>query len=769
MVRQAPSLVVRLLLAVGRRRAALSCLVRLASECREPADSLTLLRLAELAAEADASDLALRLVRQASDLSPRSPAPPRLRYRLLQKSGRERAARRLLEDVSDPVPTWVRHERANLAARDGDLDLAMREWLSSGDAFGRHQRAEVCWRRGLPVEARAEEAAALALDPEYLWSWWRCVQDEAARDPQAGLRLVGQAPASVPARLGELPAVLLERVGRGDEADDLRTGPLSDHVRPAFRERLRDLRAGACEWHAPRGSESLDDVRVLLLATGGILGPGEGDRLTADMDRFHRRECPGTRWTFRVERRARAAPYDDLEPLVRHGNRRALAALLRVQVPREDEAVVVLVGGDAPWGLCRGFGGHRMAAVQVAEGDPWRSAVVMHEAWHAVAGLRHTDGEKAEWDPFGLMGYPGVLGPLSASWVDFRQRCWMASPPGVRDLVEAGRDAEARRNWPRALREYAAAVARDPLHLFARGRLARALLRLHRPDEALEVLAGTRLQDRGVEVASFHGEVLAHLDRVPEARRAMAGALGVGRSARTHVSTGSAWGRAARYDLALGELHRAAGLAGTDPEPRFHLASVAHAQGRLARAEALYRACLRAQPRWGEVMRRLALLLSEGLRLDEAEDLLERAARLQDRSPEQAYFEGRVAWIAGDIERALARLERSRRLAPREQAPHHALGFAHVSLGDEARAARRFGSCRDLFPQSFLGRAAEAWLLHLRSRASREGTRRLLRLDPRHAPLVLLRLVQAEGAAAERWAARLRELEPRHPRLPRKE
>lgn len=756
MVRQAPSLVVRLLLAVGRRGAALGHLRTLAAECREPADALTLLRLAELASEVDARDLALRLVRRAFELSPRSPAVPRLHFRLLERAGRSQAARRFLASVPEPLPTWVRHERADDATREGDYESAMAWWLASGDAFGRHQRAEYHWRRGRRGEALEEEGAALALDPEYLWSWWRCLQDAAARDPEEALRRLEGAPPSVPPRLGEFPARLLERCGHVDEADLLRAASVSDSVRPAFRRRLAEVRSGACEWHAPRGKESLQSVRVLLL--GRVPDPV---RLVSDLRTFHAAQCPGALWTFEVRPLATEPSYDRLEPAVRHGNRRALASLLRIPVPGEEEAVVVLTGGTAPWGMCRGFGGHRMAVVQVADGDPWLSAVVMHEAWHATAGLRHTDGEKSEWDPFGLMGYPGVLGPLEASWVDFRQRCWMAAPPGTRVLVEEGRDAEAHRSWEGARRAYAAAVELDPLHLFARGRLARVLLRLRRADEALALLEATREQDRGVETAAFQGEVLAHLGRLPEARRAMVAALGTGRSSRTHVSTGSAWGRAARYAFAAGELHRAAALAAGDPEPRFHLASVAHAQGRLGRAEALYRGCLRQQPHWGEVLRRLALLAAEGLREEEARDLLVRASRLQEQSPEQAYFEGRVAWVLGDFDHALARLERSRRLAPREQAPHHALGFAHASLQDPGAALRRFRSCVDLFPQSFLGQAAEAWLRHLAGRRPRVGP--LLRLDARHAPLLLLRYLQTGSA---RWEKRLRSLEPRHPRLP---
>ena len=738
-----------------------------AEACREPADALSLCRLAELSVESDASDLAGRLLRKADALAPGSATVVRARFRLLQRLGRSRAAAALLARLPDRLPGWARHERAAARALEGRTSEALQLWAACGDAYGHHQRAEVFWRAGRAGEARAEELQALRLDPDYLWAHWRLLLDALERDPGEALHRLRALPEPVRARLGELPPGILGRAGHREEADRLRLGGLEEPFRSWYARRLGEVRDGRCEWHPLSAPDLVSEVRLQLVALAGVVTESEAVRLGSDLVGFAGRALPGTAWSAEVVVRGRGPEYAELEALVRHGNRRALARALRVRVPREDEACLVLLGGPTPWAVSRGFGGHRTAAVQLAPGDAWSATVAMHELFHAVAGLRHTDGEKAEWDPFSLMGYPGALVPLSCAWLDFRQACWMASPRGTAERVEAGREAEERRNPARAAREYAAALELDPLHLWARGRLARVLLRAGRVDEALEALDVGRRLDRGAEQAAFQGELLAHLGRLPEARRVMAGSLGVGRTPRTHVALGCAWARAARYRLALGELHRAGGLDPADPEPWFHQASSHHALGNLRRAEALYRRALARQPRWGEVLRRLALLCAEEERVDEALELVARAAGLQDRSPEQAYFEGRVAWLVGDFERALERLARSRTLAPREQAPHHALGWAWLSLGETVRARRRFRACRDLFPQSFLGRVAGVCLQAASGGAAPvDGTAAaLLRQDPRHAPLVAVRLLAAPSGGPRRRALeeRLRRLEPRHP------
>lgn len=771
LVRRAPSLEVRLLNSLGRREEALGCLRRLASACTEPADALSLCHLAELAVESDASDLALDLLRRGEALAPGSPPLVRSRFRLLQRLGRTSAAQALLEGVAVPAPSWAVHERAAACARAGRQDEAMALWASFDDAYGHHQRAEILWRAGRAEEARAEERRALRCDPGYLWAHWRLLLDEASREPEAVPDLLRDLPEAVRHGLGGLPAVLLERAGRAGEADRWRLAGFGEPLRSWYSRRLAEVRSGSCEWHPPSAPELVSGVRLLLVPLGGVLSASDAVRLGSDVVSFVTRELPGTSWSAGVAPRPGSHGYPELEGLVRHGNRKALARELRLRVPGEDEACLVLLGGPTPFGASRGFGGHRTAAVQLAPGDPWSATVAAHELFHAVAGLRHPDGEKAEWEPLSLMGYPGAMVPLDQAWLDLRQLCWMASPPGTSERVEAGRAAEERRNWSRAAREYRGALDRDPLHLWVRGRLVRVLLRCERVDEALEVLAEGRSIDRGCELASFHGELLAHLGRLPEARRELARSLGVGRSSRAHVALGMAWGRSARYPLALGEYHRAGGLDPADPEPWFHQASAHHALGHLGQAERLYRRALGRQPRWGEVLRRLALLCAEQEREEEAREFLRRARPLQEGSPEQAWFEGRVAWLLGDVDRALARLERSRALAPREQSPHHALGWARLSLGDLPAAARRFRACRELFPQSFLGQAAQ--VLQRAATGAPAPTldplaAALLRQDPRHAPLVLVRWRAAgQGTSrARRAEARLRQLEPRHPLLP---
>lgn len=689
----------------------LGWLRRLAAEDESPAQ---LARLARLAGQVGAFATA----RFCLEKAPEDPAVRAEKLHLARLQGRTRRAYRLVHEPED---------RAALAAQLGRMKEALKLFSQVGGAYGHHQRAEIFLRRGDLEQADHELDLALQADPGYLWSRWRRAQQRALTGEWEGaLAELDRIDPDFAQKVDLLRAAWLELQGRHRECEAIRRR----YASPLVLRRLRELRGGTlCEWRQYAGREPLQRVATSVL--GGV--PMEA------VQQFLEREFPLVNWEFRL--RKGQIDFQTASWHVLHGNRTGLARALRVHIPREQQGLLVVTRGEAPWRAHRGFGGGRLAVVELDPQDRFVDSVLAHELGHSLLGLQHTDGLKFYEDAFSLQGYPGSMGPLELAYVDFRQKAAMITFPGRSERVEEAWEEE-RRGFPqRAYRAYREILARDPLDHWVRGRLARLALALGHRAEGLKRVRQLRRRDLNLELAAWQVEIcLKHGQPVPPGFP--------DHDAGARLARGRARLRGLDYPGGEFDLWVSYGLAPESKEALLSLGSQALERGRHRRAERLLRACLKDCPVWGEAWRELALCSAEQGRYDEAEEQLARARGLQHESADQAWHEGQVAWLAGRYDEARQGFARARRWAPEQQVPCFSLGYWETCLGKQRTARDLLERARAIDPASFTGKAAAAWL----ARSPRMGSP-LLKLVPRFAPLLHL------AGRLER----LRALEPNHP------
>lgn len=695
------------------RSSGLKWLLRLAREQEVSVPQLC--RLARLAAQVGAFQVARFCLRQAP---PEEPAVRAEELHLARLHGQARKAYGLAEEPD---------ERAALAARLGRMDEALRLYGEIGGAYGHHQRAEIFLRRG--DDQRAERAMDLALreDPGYLWTRWRRAQR--AGDLEQGLAELERVDPDFLQRVDLLRAAWLERLGRDEECWRIRRR----YGSPLMLRRLRQ--GGPCEWRQYAGREGLQEVSVTLA----------GRRDPAPILAFFQRELPGLPIKFRLQ--SARADFELMGQHVMHGNKTAFARGVRTRVPEEGEGILLVTTGKAPWRANRGFGGGRLAAVELDPEDRFEDSVLAHELGHALLGLQHTDGLKFYEDAFSLLGYPGSMGPLELAYLDFRQKACMMTFPGRSERVEEAWELEKRGFGQRAYRAYREVLRQDPLDHWVRGRIARLAFALGDPREGFKRVHQLRRRDLGFELAAWQVELcLKHERPVPSGFP--------DHEPAARLARGRARLRALDYPGGEFDLWVAYGLAPENKEPLLGLASQALEQGRFRRAESLLRACLKDCPVWAEAWRELALCSAEQGRHEEAQEHLAAARGLQHESADQAWHEGQVAWLAGRFDAARRGFARARRWAPEQALPHFSLGYWELCLGAPRTARRCLERARATDPSSFTGRTAAAWL-----ERSEKLARPLLKVVPRHAPLVHLML----ALGRERYRGKLARLEPNHP------
>lgn len=694
----------------------------LARLAREDNGKAQLLRLSRLASQVGAFKLARFCLQKAGN-------DRQEQLHLARLHGRARMAYRLAEDPE---------ERATLAARLKKMDQALQLYQTVGGAFGHHQRAEIFLRRGDLEQADYELQRALEADPGYLWSRWRRAQQKALEGNWRGAiaELKRVAPDFRP-RVDLIQAAWLERSGKHDKCRAIR----ERYAAPIVLQRLQDLRQGKLfEWRQYAGREALQSVSVQV---AGLYDPGP-------VQAFLERELPLVRWSFQV--RKIPADFERAAQHVMHGNKVALAAELSLRVPREQQAILVITRGEAPWRANRGYGGGRLALVELDPEDGFADSVVAHELGHALLGLQHTDGLKFYEDSFSLQGYPGSMGPLELAYLDFRQKAAMMTFPGRSDRVEEAWEAEKQGFPERALRAYREVLRKDPLDHWVRGRIARLTLARGNLNEGFKRVYQLRRKDPGFELAAWQMELcLKHGREIPP------GYPDFDPAAR--LVRGRARLRGMDYAGGEFDLWVSYGLAPESREALLSLGSQELERGRYRRAERLLKACLKESEVWGEAWRELALCSAEQGRYAEAEQHLARAAGLQFESADQAWHEGQVAWLAGDFKAARRGFARAQKWAPEQQMPHFSLAWWELCLGSPRSAATLFERARSIDPASFTGRAAAAWLSHIDPGAAQELARPLLKLVPRHAALVHLMWLTGN----DRYRARLEKLEPNHP------
>ncbi|MCE7871306.1 hypothetical protein DYH09_13120 [bacterium CPR1] len=703
--------------------------------CDENESVPQLCRLAHLAAQVGAFRLAERCLEKAR----RSGSPEEvLRTEELRQArlrGQIHRAYRLAEGPE---------EKAALAARLGKMEQALDLYARVGGAYGHHQRAEIFLRRGDQPAARRDLKKALQEDPGYLWSRWRQAQALALEgDLAAALAELEKIDPDFRQRADLLRAAWLERLARHEEAERIRR----PYCSPVVLGRLRELRAGSLiEWRQYSGRERAMQLKVHVL----------GELATEGLKSWFERELPYSRWALKPSKARGPLYFEELSAHVLRSNKQAVARLARLKRLSEEQAVLVVVPGEAPWRANRGYGGSRLALVQADPEDLYLESVVAHELGHALLGLQHNDGLKFYEDAFCLMGYPGSMSPLELSYLDFRQKAAMMTFPGRSEQVEEAWELEKKGFFDRAEREYRHILRRDPLDHWVRGRLARLALGHERLQEGFKRVRQLRRRDLSYELAAWQGELL-----VRHGQSELPGYPDHDPGAR--LARGRARLRALDYQGGAFDLHVSDGLSPESKEAIFSLACLALERGQFARAEQGFKRCLKAWPNWGEAWRRLALGQAEQGHYHEAEKLLWRANWLQQDSADHAWHEGQLAWLAGDFDKSLRDFVRCQRWAPEEQVPHFHLAYWEVCINGIRRATlRHFSRCHRMDPTTFLGRASAAWLAALegRGKQARELAAPLLRRVPRHGPLVYLMVFLGKP-----WEERLRGLEPNHPRL----
>ena len=203
----------------------------------------------------------------------------------------------------------------------------------------------------------------------------------------------------------------------------------------------------------------------------------------------------------------------------------------------------------------------------------------------------------------------------------------------------------------------------------------------------------------------------------------------------------------------------------------FEAAKSLHQAGRLAEAEAAYRAVLDADPQNADAHNMLGNVLADQRRWPEAADSYRRAAAIRPDKAAAHYNLGNALSSQGLLPDAVQAYQRAIDLRPDYAKAHFNLGNVLFDLGRWAEAAACFRQALDADPEH---PDADA-LFNLARAVHRQGKadlaipfyRRVLQLQPRsHAGLRALGMALLETGKpkeAIRWHRRAVELEPNEP------
>ena len=264
-------------------------------------------------------------------------------------------------------------------------------------------------------------------------------------------------------------------------------------------------------------------------------------------------------------------------------------------------------------------------------------------------------------------------------------------------LAAAADDARAalrglkalRRRYPRAA-VYAAMLADEHLKRSAfapAARLYQETLRLlDRQGGRRPAPCGRRLPSEAV-VRTALADALAGAGAEAAARAELLRAAELDPTAERYVSAGQAFERVGRVREARAWYLRALRLDRRDVEAQVHLATL-DLWARPARAARRYRRVLVEDPRHGEALCCLGLLLLQAGSLSDAERLLRRAARYREDALPHVYL-GHLAEERGRPDEAVACFLRAEKRDPGSAHPLYARGDLERRRGryDEARAA----------------------------------------------------------------------------------
>jgi predicted O-linked N-acetylglucosamine transferase (SPINDLY family) len=136
----------------------------------------------------------------------------------------------------------------------------------------------------------------------------------------------------------------------------------------------------------------------------------------------------------------------------------------------------------------------------------------------------------------------------------------------------------------------------------------------------------------------------------------------------------------------------------SDPSQLWRLATQAHQAGRLAEAEAHYRAVLTLAPRHVDAWQLLALVLATTDRLDEAAASLQTAISLGGEHPVFLNNLGEIRRRQGQLQPAEALFRRAVRAAPAMAEAHYNLANVLKELGEDDEAVRSYRQALELQP-----------------------------------------------------------------------
>ncbi|HEY3997583.1 MAG TPA: tetratricopeptide repeat protein, partial [Candidatus Xenobia bacterium] len=647
-----------------------------------------------------------------------------------QKLREPQVALQVLQEACQhhPHAAWIGREQYDLHWRLGDMGVAE---SVPADAL-RRARALLALNR--PAEALALlEGADHAEAPAFLAAYHRWWGDAARADAlAAGLE-------------GPRQAVLQGR-------------PLPvDHLPAVVQARLQAPRR---QLHALYGWRPFTRIRLIpmVMYSGGE--PAEwlsrATQLALAVAEFHRQTFPGTA-PIEVDAARDLGKADALDLFWSY--RELTDPRIWQHLPRRQRQDIFLVVCGVPGAECSGVAPTGAAFVLTGEHTIRAFAVAVHEFYHALLDLPHTDGLQDESEPQSVMG-GGSYTPLPGTWVSLHQRALCLTVPGVSQKLLGGWRREAAGDLDLAHQAYSEALAKDPLHLQAWRRTAHLRLRLRGPVQAMALLRDLPVPGPQTRLLTELGADMARLGHVAAAARVLGRVPGAGKEGSAEAAIGRAWMRGRCYGLAMLHLFRAMEL-----EPSYHtlvdMAIACQQAGRRSEACRLFRAALSIYPESRDVWCRLAGAQAERGRFPLARRLLRKAARVGPKPRRAWLWEAIVDCLEGRWPELRDRLERDHRKHRKHQYLWWFLGYVRWSLGDEAGAQELF---LKLSLQSFHPEA-ELWLAWLEQGASDAVLKRARAIRRRGLPdLFTLHLLAILWP--ERYARSLQKQVPHHPRIP---
>jgi tetratricopeptide (TPR) repeat protein len=716
-------------------------------------------------------------------------------YYSLRDGGKDSRARTRLDRMEkrDPPAEWVIMERARLAAVRGEADRAVQILLQRPTGETLLAAAEIMIRESRFAEAREALEKADLLMPGDIRVLYRLAKEhERMNDRNRAVEYIEKCQSifHTPHLLEFQKIELLDARARRA----LITSAIERVNRAALdgaRRKLDLIYGEAAVLHPLRGVEPFKGFTIHLVhycPTGVWPGKdraGEIEALRLAVQEFL--NGLGGKDAFTCRAGSPAGGRESYESMRRAIVLRNTALVARCalgrKLHREGEALVVLVESpEAEASDTVGFGGYRHVVLRGGAPSSTRATSIAHEIAHAVLDLPHTDGVKDLNDPFSILGVIGEDNTLDCAYLNIVQRLRISAPPHVQRTVTRAHlldrralgsrifSLEERRGIAeRALEGYRTALREDPLYLGIYPRAATLCLFLERIDEALFLLERFNVLYPLADHCAKSAEILINLGRIEEALDLFRRAPGWGTSDIVWQRAGLAFSRGCRFREAGRFFRNALALAPREPSNIFNMAMYYHGVRKFDKALEMYRKALSIEARWPQVRNRMALLLAQMGKEKEALSELRASARLRQSGMDLHFFRGRTFFQLGDIDEAIASMERALRIEPREQGSRYYLAYYLLSarLADEARDS--FVEARALEAVSFIGKAAGAFIRYLDGafyRALRDA-KGLLRRNPHHSMLEALCLLCCRAledrAGENHYRAALSESEPRNP------